>query len=324
MVRSALGLFTAIVVQLLTALTPSQAQTRAVTIVVPFTPGTVPDLLARTIGEELQSRIGQPVVVENKPGASGNLGTYQVARAAPDGHTLLMTTASHVVTNIGSFKKFAFDPITSFEPIIQIATGSLVLVISNNTPATTLREYIDYSRANPGKLNYASPGPMSAQHLAGEMFKTVTKTDAIHVPYPGSAGAVRDIVAGHVNAVFLPFDTLLPLLADNKLRALAVVSDSRSPLAPQIPTMKEQGIEGIEVSLWFGVLAPAGTPKDIVERYNRLINEIVLLPRFREDFPRRGLTLVGGPPSRFEKFIADEVRRWTKVIADAGLKPDSN
>ncbi|AMN39912.1 Bug family tripartite tricarboxylate transporter substrate binding protein [Rhodoplanes sp. Z2-YC6860] len=300
----------------------AKSQNGPVTIVVPFTPGTIPDYLSRILGEQLKDRIGVPVITDNRAGASGNLGTYRVARSEPDGNTLLLTTASHVATNIPPFRKFDFDPEKSFAPIILIAKSRLLLTVSLKTPAKTLAEYIALGQPPSGSLNYASPGPMSLQHLVMEMFKIATKTRAEHIPYPGSAGAVRDTVAGHVNAMFMPVDTALPLVADGQLRALAVASESRSPLAPDVPTLKELGLEGFDVSLWFGLLAPAGTPSDTVNRYNALCNEIFSQPKWGDDFSRRGLEFVGGNPARFATFIKDETERWSRVIATAHLKPE--
>jgi tripartite-type tricarboxylate transporter receptor subunit TctC len=300
------------------------AQGTPVTIVVPFTPGTTPDFLSRMIGEELQARTGRPFVTENKPGASGNLGTFQVARAAPDGSTLLMTTASHASTNVPQFRKFAFDPETSFAPIALIATSALALVVSPSTPANNVQEYVSFARTQSGRLNYASPGPMSTQHLVMEMFKARTKTEAVHVPYPGSAGAVRDVVAGHVNAMFMPIETALPLAAENKVRILAVASRTRSPLAPQVPTLDESGVSGIDVALWFGLLAPAGTPEPVVARYNALVNDAIKMPKIHDAVAKQGQVLVGGTPEKFRDWIADEMQRWTKLVAEVGIKPEAN
>jgi tripartite-type tricarboxylate transporter receptor subunit TctC len=307
---------------LLFGIWPARAQKGPVTIVVPFTPGTIPDYLSRILGEQIKDRIGLSIITDNRAGASGNLGTYRVARAEPDGNTLLLTTASHVATNIPPFRKFDFDPEQSFAPIILIAKSSLLLTVSMNTPAKTLGEYIALGKSPVGSLNYSSPGPMSLQHLVMEMFKTATGTRAVHVPYPGSAGAVRDVVAGHVNAMFMPVDTALPLIASGQIKPLAVASASRSSLAPEVPTLKELGLDGFDVSLWFGLLAPSGTPPETVERYNALANEIFAQSKWREDFAKRGIEFVGGTPGHFAEFIRNETERWTRVITEAHLKPE--
>lgn len=298
------------------------AQTGVVTIVVPFTPGTVPDYLSRVLAQQLKDQIGFPVITDNRPGASGNLGTFRVARSSPDGNTLLMTTASHVSTNIVPFRKFDFDPQKSFEPIILIAKSRLVLAVSNNTPAKTLAEYIALGRSKTVSLNYSSPGLMSVQHLLMELFKQKTETNAVHIPYPGSAGAIEDLIAGRVNAMFVPIDSALPLIAGGEIRPLAVASPERLPQAKDIPTLQELGLSGLDVPLWFGLLAPAGTPQEIVTRYNKLANEDFTKPQSVADFAKRGLEFIGGPPQVFRDFIADQTRLWSDVISSAHLKPE--
>lgn len=307
-------------------LSPAEAQVkgRNITIVVPFTAGTGVDILARVIGDELQTMLGQSVVVENKPGASGNIGTNEVARAAPDGHTLLLTAPSHVLSNLGEFKKFAFDPVTSFEPIVEVATGDLTLVVHPSVKAETLQEFLALARAEPGKLNYASTGPLSAQHLSMELFKIASKADIVHVPYPGSAGAVRDVAAGHVQTMFMPLHTALPLIASKQIKALSIASPKRSQLAPDIPTNSEAGLKGADVGLWYGLLAPAGTPKDIVDRYNELANKILSSAKVKNALAKQGLVVVGGTPQQFGDFLKAEVRRWEKVLVDANIKPEKN
>ncbi len=227
------------------AATPAQAQRlsdRPITIVVPFTPGTGIDILARTIGEEIRARWNQPVVVDNKAGASGNIGTQVAARAAPDGHTLLMTVNTFVM-NAGLFKNLPYDPVKSFAPIIEVATGAVALAVHPSVPADSARAFIDYAKGRPGQINYASPGLGTPQHLAMELFKLTTKVNLAHIPYRGSSGAVTDLAAGHVSAMFLPVHTALPLAQDKQIRILAVVgSNERSPVAPDVPTLAEQGL----------------------------------------------------------------------------------
>lgn len=300
----------------------SSAQTGVVTIVVPFTPGTIPDYLSRVLAQQLKDQLGFPVITDNRLGASGNLGTFRVARSNPDGNTLLMTTASHVSTNIVPFRKFNFDPRKSFEPIILIAKSRLVLAVSNNTPAKTLAEYIALGRSKAASLNYSSPGLMSVQHLLMGLFKQKTKTNAVHVSYPGSAGVIEDLIAGRVNAMFVPIDSALPLLAAGDIRPLAVASPERLPQAKDIPTLQELGLSGLDVPLWFGLLAPAGTSKAIVTRSNKLTNDDFARPQSTADFAKRGLELVGGPLQVFRDFIADQTRLWSEVISSSQLKPE--
>ncbi len=297
---------------------PQGLSDRTITIVVPYTAGTGIDIVARTIGEELRERWNQTVVVENKPGASGNIGTQYAATRAPDGHSLMMT-ANTFVTNVSLFKSIPYDPEKSFSPIAKVATGALALAVHSSVPAPSLRALIDYAQANPAKLNYASPGRGTPQHLAMELFKLTAKVDLLHVPYSGSAGAVRDLIGGHVNAMFIPLHTVLPLIQENQVRVLAIGSDKRSSLAPDVPTLAEAGVTGFEVDLWYGLLAPAGTPPDIVTRYNETVNEILATPKVQEILGKQGLVPRGGTPEQLARLIATDHTRWAKVIKDAGI-----
>ena len=291
---------------------------RPITIVVPYTAGTGIDIVARVIGEELRERWAQPVVVENKPGASGNIGTQYAATRAPDGHTLMMT-ANTFVTNLSLFKSIPYDPQKSFAPIAEVATGALALAIHPSVPAPSVRALIEHAKANPAKLNYASPGRGTPQHLAMELFKLTAKIDLVHVPYSGSAGAVRDLVGGHVSAMFIPLHTVLPLSQDNQVRVLAIGSEKRSSLAPEVPTLAEAGVTGFEVDLWYALLAPAGTPADIVARYNKVVNEILATPKVRDALEKQGLSPRGGTPEQLAQLIANDHTRWARVVKEAGI-----
>ena len=251
----------------------AQAPGRTITIVVPVTPASGPDILARTIGEELQRRWSQAVVVENKPGASTSIGTQFVARAAPDGQTLLLTATPFTIS-VSLFKSIPYDPVKSFSPVIKVATGSLGLAVHPSVPAHSTKEFIEYLTARPGLVNYSSPGVGTPHHLAMELFKLVAKVDMKHVPYRGATGATQDLVGGHVSAKFEGVHGALPLMQSGQLRLLAVASKERAAVAPQLPTLIEQGLP-VEVDLWFGIFAPAGTPAEIVQRYNKEINEIL-------------------------------------------------
>jgi tripartite-type tricarboxylate transporter receptor subunit TctC len=298
----------------------AQASGRTITIVVPVTPGAGPDILARTIAEELQRRWSQAVVIENKPGASTNIGTQSVARAAPDGHTLLMT-ATPFTANISLFKGLSYDPVKSFTPIIKVATGVLALAVHPSLPVHSTKEFVAYLSTRPGRLNYSSPGVGVPHHLAMELFKLTAKVDIAHVPYRGAAGAIQDLVGGHVSASFVALHGALPLLQDNQLRLLAIASRERAPAAPQLPTLIEEGLP-VEVDLWFGIFAPAGTPSAIVERYNREINEILRMPQIVEKLAKQGLTVVGGPGEHLSEFIARDIVKWQKLIAEARISAE--
>jgi tripartite-type tricarboxylate transporter receptor subunit TctC len=314
---------TAFVTAFLIGLSIAQAQpqgisTRTITIVVPYTAGTGVDIVARVVGEELQQRWSQPVVIENKPGASGNIGTQYAATRPPDGHTLLMI-ANTFVTNVGLFKQLPYDPQKSFSPIAEVATGALALAIHPALPVQSAAAFIAHAKAKPGTLNYASPGRGTPQHLAMELLKQTAQIELTHVPYTGSAGAVRDLVAGHVNAMFIPLHTVLPLANDGQLRLLAIGSAKRSPLAPNVPTLVESGLTGLEVDLWYGLLAAAETPKDVLARYNLVVNEILAQPKVRDALAAQGLTARGGPAEALAQLVATDQARWQKVIKDAGI-----
>jgi tripartite-type tricarboxylate transporter receptor subunit TctC len=306
-----------------TAFAPARAQSPShpIHLFVPFTAGTGPDLLARILGEELRGRWNQAVVVENKPGASGNIGTQAAARAEPDGHTLLVTVNTYVM-NASLYRSIAYDPETSFVPIAEIATGVLALVVHPSLNVATFAELIAAARAKPGAINYASPGRGTPQHLAMELLKLTAQIDLAHIPYAGSAGAVKDLAGGHVSAMFLPVHTALPLAASGDIRILAVGSEQRAHQAPGVPTLAELGVAGFDVDLWYAVLAPAGTPKEIVERYNAAFNDILAAPNVRTLLDRQGLVAQGGPPDRLAALIAKDRARWAKVVKDAGISAE--
>ena len=295
----------------------AQEPGRAITFVVPYSPGTGPDILARIMGEELQRRWNQPVVIENKPGASGNVGTQSVARAAPDGHVLVMVS-NPFTANISLFKSVPYDPVKSFAPVIEVATGSLVLAVHPSVPVRSIKEFIAYVKARPGVLNYSSPGVGVPHHLAMELLKAVAKVDMKHVPYRGSAGATQDLIGGHVSAAFQAVHVAVPLMQSGQLRLLAVASKERTSIAPELPTLLEQGLP-IEVDLWYGVLAPAGTATTIVACYNKEINDIIGAPQIGEKLAKQGLTVRGGTPERLAEFIAQDILKWQRVVKEAGI-----
>jgi len=295
----------------------AQAPGRAIMIVVPTTAGTGPDILARTIGEELQQRWGQPVIIENKAGASNTIGTQFVARAAPDGNTLLMA-ANPFTATISLFKSVPYDPVNNFAPIVQVATGSLGLAVHPSIPAYSTKEFIEYVKARPGQLNYSSPGVGVPHHLAMELFKLVAKVEMNHVPYRGTAGATQDLVGGHVSAGFQAVHVALPIMQNNQLRFLAVAGKERLRVAPDVPTFIEDGLP-VEVDFWYGVFAPAGTPPTIVERYNKEINDIIRVPGIVEKLAKQGLMVAGGTPEHLGRFIVEDIVKWQKVIREAGI-----
>jgi len=294
---------------------------RAITIVVPYSPGTGPDVVARTIGEELQRRWNQTVVIDNKAGASGNIGTQIVARSAPDGHTLLMQS-NNFSSNVSLFSNVPYDPIKSFAPIIGLGAGALALCVNPSVPANNVKEFVAYAMLHKGELSYGSPGIGGPHHLAMELFKQLTHTDIRHVPYRGSAGATQDIVGGHVAGGFLSLSIAAPLARNNSLRILGIASKERVSTDPELPTIAEQGVDGAEVELWFGLLAPAGTPREVVARYNATINEIVREHHIIELAAKQGIVIRGGKPEELAEFLMHDIAIWRAVVREAGIKAD--
>ncbi len=322
----AIGPYRYLCVALLSAalVTPAAAQQlsgRAITIVVPFTPATGPDVMARLIGEELKERWKEPVIVENKPGATGNIGHQFVARAAPDGYTLMMTS-NPFTSNVSLFANLAYDPIKSFAPIIDVGAGALALCVHPSVPAHDVAEFIAFAKGQEEQLDYGSPGIGGPHHLAMELFKQVTGVKLKHIPYRGSAGATQDILGGHVAAGFLSLSIAAPLARNNSLRILGIASAARVPTAPEFPTLVEQGIHGFEAELWFGLRAPAGTPPAVVARYNAAINEIVQEPRIVDLAAKQGIVIRGGTPEKFGAFLVRDLATWQRVVREAGIKAE--
>ena len=303
------------------AQTPTVWPQRTVQIVVPYTPGTGADILARTLGPRLAERWKVGVVTDNRVGATGNIGTDFVAKATPDGHTLLMTATSFGTAPALS-AKLPFDPIKSFAPVIQLAASELTLVVHPQLPAKSMREFIQLAKQRPGQLLYSSPGNGGPQHLTAELIKLETGIDMVHVPYRGAAGAVTDLIGGHVQAMVVAAQTIAPQVRANKARMLAVMSENRSAAFPEIPTMKEQGLPNMVVETWYGVFAPAGTPPQVVAKLNADLNALLQQPEVREHLARQALNAVGGTPERFGDMVRQELARWARVVAAAKIRPD--
>jgi len=294
---------------------------RAVHITVPFTPGTGADILARVLGPRLAERWKSAVVVENRVGATGNIGTEYVAKAAPDGYTLLFTATSFG-TNPALVRTLPFDPVKSFAPVILAATSSVAVIVNPQVPAKSLREFIALARGSPGKLHYSSPGNGGPQHLAMELLKLEAGIDLVHVPYKGAGGAITDLVGGHVQAMISALQTVAPHVQSGKLRMLAVMSGELSPAFPEVPTAKEQGLPELEVETWYGLFAPAGTPMEVVNRLNRDINSLLTDPQIKDLLAKQGMAAAGGAPERFGALVKQELARWKRVVKAAGIKAD--
>jgi tripartite-type tricarboxylate transporter receptor subunit TctC len=293
---------------------------RPVHIVVPYTPGVGADTLARVLGPKLSARWNTPVVVDNKPGATGNIGAEQVAKAAPDGTTFLLAATS-LSTN-PAYKPAPFDPVDDFTPVALLATGALGLYVNPQLPAKTTRELVELARLRPGKLYYSSPGNGGVQHLSMELFKLETGVDIVHVPYKGAAGAMADVIGGQVQATVSSLQTAAPHVRAGRLRMLGVMSAERAPAFPDVPTLKEQGLANLEVQTWYGMLAPAGTPQAIVSRVNADLNDFLKEDDVRQLVEKQGLTPAGGPPQVLGERVKREFASWKRVVRDANIKPD--
>ncbi len=294
---------------------------RPIHIIVPYTPGTGADILSRLLGPKLGERWKVPVVTDNKAGATGNIGAEYVAKSAPDGHTLLFVATSFGTTPALS-KSLPFDPVSSFAPVALVATSGLVVVVNPQLAARSMREFIDLVKREPGKLHYSSPGNGGPQHMAMELLKLQTGMDIVHVPYKAAAGALADVIGGHVDAMISAIQTAHPQVQAGKLRALGVMSAERSQAFPDVPTLKEQGLPDLEVETWYGAFAPAGTPAGLVSRLNADINQVLKDPGIRELLAKQGMIPIGGPPERMGDLVKSELARWTRVVKAAGIKAD--
>jgi tripartite-type tricarboxylate transporter receptor subunit TctC len=296
---------------------------RPVTLVVPFTPGTGIDILARAIGPKLSERWKQPVVIENKPGASGNIGTHLVAKAGPDGHTLMVTVNSYTITP-ALFKNLPYDPIADLAPVSKIALATYTFVVNPTVfPASTLQEAIALIRANPGKFNFASPGNGTPHHVGMELIKLRLGLNATHVPYKGLAGALTDLVGGQVHMMFTLVHSSIPHVRAGRIRALAVTGSGRSPQFPEALTFREEGIDFMDdVDAWYGVMAPGKTPPELISRLNADVNAIMALPDVRENLTKQGMIPVTSTPAEFAAVIRADLARWSKVVTDARITAD--
>ena len=294
---------------------------KPIRVIVPFTPGTGMDILARTVGPKLGERVGQGVVIDNRPGASGNIGNDVVAKAPPDGYTLMITANTFVIVPALS-KALPFDPVRDFTPVTEMATGTMALAAHPSLPVNSVAALIKLARAQPGQINYASPGNGTPQHMAAELFKLIARVQMVHVPYKGSAGAVTDLVGGQVPVMFLPLHTALPYARAGRLRVLAQSGAKRSAVGPDYPTFDEAGVRGLDVDFWYGMLAPANLARDIVMKLNAEIAAILRLVDVRESLSRQGLDPVTGTPEQFAQLIRADLAKWARVVADAHITPD--
>ena len=303
------------------AVTPAAFPSKPIHIVVTFTAGGAPDILARLIGEKLQASWGQPVVVDNRPGAGGNTGADVVAKSPPDGHTVVLGTVGTHSINGALYAKMPYDMVRDFAPVTLLATTPNMLVVHNDVPARTLPEFIAWGKRT-GKLTFASSGSGTSIHVSGELFKTMTGIDMTHIPYKGRATAIPDVLGGRVTMMFDNMPSSLPLVQEGKLRALGVTSAQRSPAAPNIPTLAESGLPQFEATSWFALLGPAGMSRDVQLRINAETIKVLAMPDVKEKLATLGLDAAPGTPEALAALMQAETTKWARVVKESGAKAD--
>ncbi len=307
------------------AVTAAQAPypNHPVRVVVPFPAGGTTDILARAASQKLTEALGQPFVVENRGGAGGNIGADLVAKSPPDGYTLLMGTVGTHAINPSLYQKMPYDHVKDFVPVVLVAGVPNVLVVNPSLPVKSVQELIAYAKANPGKVNFASSGSGTSIHLSAELFKTMAGVSMQHVPYKGSAPALADLAGGQVDLMFDNLPSALPLIKAGKLRAIAVTSQQRASALPDVPTIAESGLPGFEATSWFGLLAPAGTPRDAIAKVNGEVAKWLATPEAKEKLASQGGIVGNGlTPEDFSRHIASETTKWQKVVKESGAKVD--
>jgi tripartite-type tricarboxylate transporter receptor subunit TctC len=303
----------------------AQAQpypSKAIRYVVPFPAGGPLDIVARAIGQELNKSWNQPVIIDNRPGAGGNIGADFVAKASADGYTILMGAVSTHAINVALYSKLPYDPIRDFAPVTLITSVPNVLVVHPSVPVHNVKELIALAKARPGQLSFASGSTGSAGHLAGELFNSMASVDMTHIPYKGAAPAVVDLMAGHVALMFDNLASALPNIKTSRVRALAVTTLHRSPLLPQLPTISETGLTGFDISTWFGIFAPAGTPREVVTKLAAETARILHTAAMRERLALLGAEPVGNKPDEFAAFVKAEIPKYAKIVKASGAKAD--
>jgi len=294
---------------------------KSVKIIVPFAPGGPADIYARVVGEKLQSALGQSFVVENRPGGGAIVGTDAVAKSAPDGYTLLMMSNTHTV-NESLFREKPYQLLRDLVPVAPINSSDLLMVVHPSVPASTLAEFIALAKSKPGGLNYASSGPGTPYHMAGELFKAMAGVDLVHVPYKGSSGARTDILGGQVHMMFDAITTMAPNVRAGKLKALGSSGKQRSTVLPEVPTVSEAGVPGYDAVIWLGIMAPAGTARPIVDRLNAEITKVTAAPELRETWAKQGAAAMTMNPEEFARFMREDIEKWARIVRISGAKPD--
>lgn len=304
---------------------PAHAQdfpTKPIKLIVPFPPGGPNDIIARVVASKMSELIGQPVVIDNRGGAGGVIGTDAVAKAEPDGHTIAITSAGALAISKSLQEKLPYDSLKDLKPVTLVAKVPELLVIANNVPASSMKELIALAKSKPGQLNFASSGPGSMPHLAGELFKISAGIDIVHVPYKGAAPAVNDIIGQQVQMVFLDIPVLLPQVQAGKVRPIAIGSRERAPSLPGVPTTSEIGLPQIEAENWYGMVAPAATPPAVIAKLHKVTAEALKTAEVKDKLASQGAILVGNTPEEFTAYIQSEIDKWGKVAKAANIKPN--
>ena len=294
--------------------------TKPIRIIVAYTPAGTTDILARAIGQKMSETWNQPVIIDNRAGAAGNIGTEVAARATPDGHTLLMGTAGTHGINVSLYRKLSWHPVNDFAPVSLSAMVPNIMVVNNALPVKNVREFVAHVKANPGKLSYGSPGNGSTAHLSMELFKSMTGSTIVHIPYKGSAGVLTDVMGGQIAVTIDNMPPYIPQVKAGKIRALAVSTGKRSSAMPDLPTIAEAGVPGYEAGAWFGLLAPTGTPKAVITQLSNETARILKLPDISKRISELGAEPVGSTPEQFAELIKTEIAKWAKVIKDANVE----
>jgi tripartite-type tricarboxylate transporter receptor subunit TctC len=301
---------------------PESFPQKPVHFVVGFTPGGPSDILARALGQKLAEAWSQQVLIENRPGAGGNVAAEAVAKSAPDGYTWLLGNNSILATNQSLYRTLGYDPVKDFAPVALVAIQPNILVVNPQLPVHSVKELIAFAKTHPGKLNYASSGSGAAAHLAGELFKAMTGVDMVHVPYKGAQPALTDVIAGQAQLMFATSASAIPYIKAGRLRALAVTTARRSASVPELPTVSEAGVPGFEAITWHGVVVPSATPAALVERLNRDVVGVLSDPELRERLASLGAETAPGTPRDFADYIAREIPKWTQVVKDSGARAE--
>jgi tripartite-type tricarboxylate transporter receptor subunit TctC len=295
---------------------------RPIRLIVAYPPGGGTDIIARLIAPELSKRLGQTITIENRGGASGNMGTEVAVNSAPNGYTLLMGNIGPNAINVSIFKKLPYHPEKDLAPISLVAITPNILVANNNLPVKSIADLIAFAKSSPGKINYPSAGAGTSSHLAGVLFSSIAQVDMVHVPYKGGGLAMNDLLGGQVDIFFATMPAAMPFIKSGKLKTLAVTSEKRSVVLPNVPTIAESGMPGYSASTWYGIYAPKGTPADIVQKIHEATVEVLKIPELREQLIQRGFEPIGNTPEQFASFISSEITKWAKVVKIAGIEPE--